>query len=166
MISAIEFILFITGLIALLFGFTFDSVGLGFGIFFLGTVALIVLDIVVNIKFYQKLGLDGWEWLVPLFSQYRVCEVIYGKDEGWKGLFQFIPVVGLIFKFLYFIRIAEVFDKSKVYGAFMFVFNMPLFYILSFGKSVLNEDLINENIERIEEPTSDIIEDNSVISEI
>lgn len=45
-------------------------------------IAFIVVDIIANVKFFKKIGLRGWECIVPFYNHYAMSNAV-GLDVYW-----------------------------------------------------------------------------------
>ena len=48
-----------------------------------------ILSMVGSWMIFKKMGRQGWEGIVPIYSTYVLCKVLYGN--GWKFLLLLIP---------------------------------------------------------------------------
>ena len=48
-----------------------------------------ILSMVGSWMIFKKMGRQGWEGIVPIYSTYVLCKVLYGN--GWKCLLLLIP---------------------------------------------------------------------------
>lgn len=56
-----------------------------------------ILSMVGSWMIFKKMGRQGWEGIVPIYSTYVLCKVLYGN--GWKFLLLLPFVFNLILAF-------------------------------------------------------------------
>ena len=54
-----------------------------------------ILSMVGSWMIFKKMGRQGWEGIVPIYSTYVLCKVLYGN--GWKFLLLLIPFYNIYF---------------------------------------------------------------------
>lgn len=111
------------------------------GMFWLFFVALGVFSVIVKWKIFKKAGREGWESIIPIYSNIVLLEIIGYK---WYYIFVFclsaVPFVGwiavLIFTISYNIKFAKSFGKETSFGIGLWL--LPLIFqpILAFSKKV------------------------------
>ena len=69
-----------------------------------------LLYIVADWQIYKKMGLNGWNCLVPIYSTFVVFKKLYGN--GWKFLFLLIPIFNIYVAIKYVVDIAKGFGQS------------------------------------------------------
>lgn len=83
---------------------------------------MILLTLLANWIMGVKMGLKGWELLVPLYGEFKYCEKVHGN--GWYCLFLLlilIPIVGWIALFvLIIISFVKMIHKFGYRGWFVF----------------------------------------------
>ena len=79
----------------------------------------------------QEDGRQGWEGIVPIYSTYVLCKVLYGN--GWKFLLLLIPFYNIYFAIKMMVDLAKAFNQGVGFAIGLlllpFVFNL----ILAFG---------------------------------
>lgn len=102
--------------------------GVMFAVFFV-SILLAIISLVAMIKVYKKLGLPGWEAIVPIYGQWILLKAV--DLPGWLSI---LPVANGIAIIVANYRLAGKFGKSAGFGLGL-VFLTPIFYmILGFGK--------------------------------
>ena len=48
-----------------------------------------IVSLVASWMIYKKMGREGWEGIIPIYSTYVLCQELYGN--GWKCLLLLIP---------------------------------------------------------------------------
>ena len=65
------------------------------GAFFFTLVLLLTIAIVTLVgkwKVYAKLGMPGWYSLIPVFSDYKLCERVRGGEENKTFLMAYLII--------------------------------------------------------------------------
>ena len=111
---------------------------------------MIILTLVANWILGVKMGLKGWELLVPLYGEYKLCEKVLGN--GWYVLLLLlflIPFVGWIAVFvLLVIFFFKLVHKFGYHGWFVFglICLAPVFtLIIAFGDHSFEGQIADEN---------------------
>ena len=78
------------------------------------SVILYVVMIVADCKFYEKMGRQGWECIIPFYNVYVLFQVLYGN--GWKMLLLLIPFYNIYVAIKLQIDLAHGFNQ---FGAFV-----------------------------------------------
>ena len=86
---------------------------------------------------YRKLGREGWEGIIPLYSSYVLCEVLYGS--GLRALLLLVPFYNIYFLIKMNINLAKGFGKSAGYGIGMTFLPFIFKLILGFGDAVYGD---------------------------
>ena len=91
----------------------------------------VILTMVGSWMIFKKMGRQGWEGIVPFYSTYVLCKVLYGN--GWKFLLLLIPIYNIYFSIKLLVDLAKSFNLGVGFAIGMlllpFVFNL----ILAFG---------------------------------
>ena len=93
-------------------------------------VAVIVVCIVSMWKVYEKLGLEGWKAIIPIYSIIVLLELF--KWDIWKIVLFLIPIVNIVFGFLLMQEIATKFGKGTGFAVGLFILPIIFFPILAF----------------------------------
>lgn len=97
---------------------------------------------------YKKMGRDGWECLVPVYSFYALCKVLYGS--GWNFLKVIIPIYNIFFIIKFYKDIAKSFGQSEKFWwwiVFPFMYQCKLGLTHSLykeGKYALEDDFVSD----------------------
>ena len=90
-----------------------------------------ILTLVAEWMIFKKMGRQGWEGIVPIYSTYVLCKVLYGN--GWKFLLLLIPFYNIYFAIKMMVDLAKAFNQGVGFAIGLlllpFVFNL----ILAFG---------------------------------
>lgn len=129
-------------------------------------IAISVFYIVALWKLFKKAGKNGWEAIIPIYSQYVLFEI--SGYPGWYAFLSFIPYAGvainLVFSIIAFMSLAKKFGKSEGFGVLTAFFSPICIPILAFGSSTYNpalgENKIN-NQQSNNQPNNDNNSDDS-----
>lgn len=97
-----------------------------------------ILVLVFNWLVYKKMGREGWESLIPFYSQYVLCEELYGN--GWKFLLMLIPFYNIYFAVKLCIDLAHAFNKETAFGIGILLLNVIFMGILACDSSIVYRD--------------------------
>lgn len=56
-------------------------------------LAIVIVTLVGKWKVYAKLGMPGWYSLIPVFSDYKLCERVRGDEENKTFLMAYLIVL-------------------------------------------------------------------------
>lgn len=105
----------------------------------LGGVLLFLLVLIASIwKVFVKAGQAGWKSLVPFYNFFVLLQIA-GCPSWWFLMF-FIPLVNLYFMVVMYIRLAEKFGKSVLFGFALCFLGFIFFPILAFGSATYGEE--------------------------
>ena len=110
-----------------------DVSGIGFGIFGVLYLGLIILMVASMWRVYTKAGQPGWSILVPIYNVYVMLKIA-GKP-GWWLLLMLVPLVNFIIQILVYIGIAKNFGKDGGFAAGLIILPFAFFPILAFGSA-------------------------------
>jgi len=88
-------------------------------------------------KIFTKASQSGWLSLIPFVNIYILIKIA-GKP-GWWIVLTLIPFVNTIFFILIFIKLAEKFGESTIFGLGLAFFGIICFPILAFGDAKYTE---------------------------
>ncbi|MBQ4157850.1 MAG: hypothetical protein IJD86_06880 [Clostridia bacterium] len=91
------------------------------------------LQIIATWFVYLKMGLGGWEAIVPFYSNYVLFKSLYGN--GWKMLLLLIPFYNIYVMIKADIDLAHAFGKSTGFGVGLFFLGPIFLCILAFDKN-------------------------------
>ena len=107
----------------------------GFGIIFaflmLIFFGLLFFIIVANWKVYKKMGLEGWECIVPIYNLWVLAKAV-GKPPYW-GLLCCIPYIGIIWAIWLCNMLSKSFGKEEGFTVGMVILPFIFIPILGFG---------------------------------
>ena len=78
------------------------------------SIILVIVTLIASWMMYRKMGREGWEAIIPLYSSYVLFEELYGN--GWKFLLLFIPIYNIYLTFKLYIDLAKAFNKPAGFG--------------------------------------------------
>ena len=93
--------------------------------------AFYALILVAQWMYYQKMGRQGWEGIVPLYNSYVLFEELYGN--GWKMLLLLIPIFNIYVAIKLYIDLAHAFGLGTGFGIGLVLLNPVFSCILGFG---------------------------------
>lgn len=82
---------------------------------------------------FKKMGRQGWEGIIPFYSNYILCEELYGN--GWKFLCMLIPFYNIYFMIKLYIDWAHAFHKGTGFAIGMLFFPFIFQIILAFDNN-------------------------------
>lgn len=111
------------------------------GAVWLFALAVMVVFIVINWKFYDKAGKPGWASIIPIYNTIVLLDIIGYK---WYYIFlfflNFVPVVGnalfVIFMISLNFKLAKSFGQSPLFGIGLWLLSPVFRAILVFDKSI------------------------------
>ena len=90
-----------------------------------------VLALVASWRIFQKMGRQGWEGIVPIYSAYVMMQELYGN--GWRVLLFLIPIYNIYLIFKVYIDLANRFHLGAGFGVGLALV-YPIFgLLLAFG---------------------------------
>jgi len=102
-------------------------------------LAIVVLMLVSMWKIYEKLGEPGWKSLIPIYNIIVLLELI--KWDLWKIVLFFIPIVNIIFAFLFYRDLAGRFGKGVGFTIGMIFLPIIFYPLLAFKGEVVTEEV-------------------------
>ena len=111
-------------------GGIFAALGLGFFIFYL---AIIVLMIASMWKVFEKAGKPGWAAIIPIYNIYIMIEIV-GKPTIWL-LWCLIPCVNIVFSIWLYNLMSKSFGKEEGFTVGMILLPFVFWPILGFGSA-------------------------------
>ena len=101
----------------------------------LSGISLIIslVSIVAMWFLFEKAGESGIVSIIPIYGTWKMYEIVYGS--GWKCLLLFVPVLGYVVSWMFYIRLAQVFGKGAL-DIFLLLFFTPIGLLkLAFGNA-------------------------------
>lgn len=98
-----------------------------FAIIWLVCIAIAVVQIIGMWKTFKKAGLKGWAAIIPFYNMYTVCKMTWGS--GWYFFLCLIPLGGVIFQIVTYVKVAKVFGKSGGFAVGL-IFLAPIFWMI------------------------------------
>lgn len=97
------------------------------------SIIVAAVSLAANWMIFKKMGRQGWEGVIPLYSNYILCEELYGN--GWKFLCMLIPLYNIYFLIKLYIDWACAFHKSTGFAMGMLFLPFIFQIILAFDTS-------------------------------
>ena len=118
------------------------------------SILVTIISLVASWVIYKKMGREGWEGIIPIYSVYVLCQELYGN--GWKFLFMLIPLYNIYFGIKLYIDWAKAFGKGAGFAIGMLFLPFIFQLILAFGdakykdgsKENTKEDFVSQVIEK------------------
>ena len=123
---------------------TTENTGLAafFAAYFIFVIALVVVQIVAMWKVFEKMGIEGWKAIIPVYNMWVLAEAV-GKP-GWWALTVFlawIPLLNLIawivptvLFIIVMLELGKGFGKDTVWSVFLLIiFSLIGLLMLAFG---------------------------------
>lgn len=92
-----------------------------------------ILTLVASWMVFRKMGRQGWEGIVPIYSTYVLCQELYGN--GWKFLQLLIPLYNIYFVIKMEIDLAKAFNQGTGFGIGLLLLPFIFQMILGFGSA-------------------------------
>ena len=93
----------------------------------------VLLTVVPMWRIFRRAGRPGWAAIVPIFSQYTLCEVV-GRPVWWL-IWLLIPYVNVVFWLIFAIDLARSFGRSSGFGVGMWLLPFIFVPILGYGSA-------------------------------
>ena len=106
----------------------------GLAVTAIAAIAIAVLLTVVPMwRIFRRAGRPGWAAIVPIFSQYTLCEVV-GRPVWWL-IWLLIPYLNIVFWLIFAIDLARAFGRSTGFGVGMWLLPIIFVPILGYGSA-------------------------------
>ncbi len=113
-------------------------------IFWIIYLPILIYQIIVGWKIYQKAGQPGWASIIPIYNIIVLLDIV-GKPRWWIILL-FIPFVNIYFSVVVIHNLSLVFGKDAGFTVGLIFLGIIFLSILAFGKSTYQKPaLINSN---------------------
>ena len=121
-----------------------------------------IVSLVASWMIYKKMGREGWEGIIPIYSTYVLCQELYGN--GWKCLLLLIPLYNIYFGIKIYIDWAKAFGKNAGFAIGMLLLPFIFQLILAFGDAVykdgfganVKEDFVSQTVEKAKSMVADL----------
>ena len=121
-----------------------------------------ILSLVASWMIFKKMGREGWEGIIPIYSLYVLCQELYGN--GWRFLLVLIPFVNIYFVIKLYIDLAKAFNKGVGFGIGMVLLPFIFQLILAFSDAQYkdgvyaneSDDFVTQAIEKTKEVATNI----------
>lgn len=87
--------------------------------------------LLANWFLFEKAGEPGWYSIIPLFSIYKMFEIVYGN--GWKALLLLVPLLNIVVGVAFAFRYAQAYGQGILWGFIMLFFPNVATLYLAFG---------------------------------
>lgn len=119
-----------------------------------------VINEIANWRWFQKMGREGWEGIIPFYNEYVVFEELYGN--GWKFLLLLIPFYNIYLIIKRNIDLAHAFNKGTGFGIGLLLLPYVFTLILAFGgaeyrdgaRSRIGADALSRKLDDLSEKVS------------
>lgn len=124
------------------------------------SLIFVVLTLAGQWRYFQKMGHEGWEGIIPFYNTYILFQELYGN--GWKFLFLLIPIYNIYVMFKLYIDLAHAFHKSTGFGVGLTLLPFVFSLLLAFGDAVYKDgsyakvgnDAISRGLDNVSEKLS------------
>jgi hypothetical protein len=106
---------------------------IGFIVFLVIYLAIIVVILAGFWKMFEKAGQPGWGAIVPFYNLYLMCKI--AGRPGWWLILLLIPYVNFIFMIIVMLDIAKSFGKGIAFAVGMILLGAIFIPILGFGSA-------------------------------
>ena len=114
---------------------------------YLIALAVSIFTIVCTWKVYKKAGKQGWESIIPIYSNIVLLEIV--DLPLWYIVLYFIPFANIYVAVKVYIELAHKFNKSTGFGIGLFFLPVIFIAILAFEKdstvNVSNSQAVSQN---------------------
>ena len=107
------------------------GIGIGFGIFFVGIMVLMIID---KWKVYEKANQPGWAVFIPFYNTLVFLQIV-GKSWWWIFL-MIIPYVNLIFIIWASNMLSKSFGKEEAFTVGIVLLPYVFYPIIAFSKDI------------------------------
>jgi hypothetical protein len=97
------------------------------------SLAIAAFYLYCNWRLFQKAGREGWESIIPIYSQYVMLKFV-GKP-GWWLLLYFIPIVNIIFIIWTYNMLSKSFGKDEGFTVGLLLLGFIFLPVLALGDS-------------------------------
>ena len=105
-------------------------------------------------RYFQKMGRQGWEGIIPFYNSYVLFEELYGN--GWRFLLFLIPLYNIYLAFRVGIDLARAFHQSTGFGVGLTLLPIVFVPMLGFGSAVYGD---GSQAAPSEDPISRVLDD-------
>ena len=112
-------------------------------------VIILVISLAALWQIFKKMGLEGWNAIIPFYNLYKEFEVLYGN--GWRFLLILIPLYNIYVIFKLNIDLANRFGQSTAFGVGLTLVSVVFQCMLGFGdyqfddgsRAITEEDFVD-----------------------
>lgn len=96
-------------------------------------VVIYILMIVVMWKIFEKAGVKGWKFLIPIYNCYCLSKISFNK--GWYFIFMLITPINILFIPATIYQLSKKFGKSTLFAVLSIFFPYITTQIIAFDDS-------------------------------
>lgn len=96
------------------------------------SIGVIVFTVICRYKIFRKAGYEGWEAIVPFYSNYILAEITMGN--GWWFLITLVPCAGAVMAYVMNYRLGMAFRKDVGFNIGLLLVPIVFLAILAFSK--------------------------------
>ena len=109
------------------------ALGAAMGVIWLISMIMCVIMIISQWKIFKKAGEPGVAAIVPFWNTAVLFKITWGK---WYYMFlMLIPIVGMVFMFITFFKLAKVFGQGAGFGIGLIFLSFIFMPMLAFGSA-------------------------------
>lgn len=131
-----------------------------------------ILSLVSMWMIFKKMGHEGWEGIIPIYSVYVLCKELYGN--GWKFLLMLIPFYNIYFAIKLYIDWAHAFNKGTGFAIGMMLVPFIFQLMLAFGnaqykdgsRANIQEDFVTSVVGKTKDVAAKAVATTDVTEEI
>lgn len=105
-------------LVCFLYFVVIRSMKIDFSIYVSIYLFSIIFSVITMINIYQKAGCSFFTVFIPFYAQYTLCEMVF--DKGILFLLLFVPIVNIVFSFVFLYKLGEKFGINGVLSVLFF----------------------------------------------
>jgi len=103
--------------------------------FFIGmmifTGIVVLFNIIINFRLFQKAGRPGWYAFIPIFDQLQLYKMVWGSYIPFILLF--LPFVGTVVGLMHLYKLPKAFGESTLFCVLSIFVPMVCWAIIAFG---------------------------------
>lgn len=88
-------------------------------------------------RYFQKMGREGWEGIIPAYNMYILFEELY--ENGWKFLLLLVPFYNIYILIKLNLDLAHAFNKSIGFAIGLILLPFIFTLLLAFGDAVYQD---------------------------
>lgn len=99
---------------------------------------LTVIGLLGSWKVFEKMGLEGWRGIIPIYNTYLLFKELYGN--GWKMFLLLIPFYNIYVVIKLNIDLTKAFDMPKAFAAGLILMNNVFMLILGYNSAIYTKN--------------------------